>query len=351
MVLDEDNLNHFESHLNHLKRLDLYRRLRINDDFDKINDSDNRPKFIDFSSNDYLGLSKDKNLLNLFKSLNPSRISQCSSRLITGNTNVLERLEKSLSVHRDTEVALVYPTGYMANLGVISSISDNETTIFSDELNHASIIDSCRLSKAKVEIFSHNNIIELEDKIRSDKSKRRMIVTEGIFSMNGDMAKLDRISQLSKEFGCILIVDDAHGDFIIGDRSKLEHSGTPSFFGVENDVDIHISSMSKGLGCFGGYVACSDIIRNYLINKSRAFIFTSALPDVICELAYHSITLAREGHRQEKLQENLEFFSDMVQKYSLSALKITKYSPIIPLVVGPEAKTLSISTALLAKGY
>ena len=213
------------------------------------------------------------------KNLSPNFISQCSSRLISGNTSKLEELERSLSNHRNSESSLVYPTGYMANLGVISCIADKNTAIFSDELNHASIIDACRLSEAKTYVFSHNNVIELEHKILKSKEDRKIIITEGIFSMNGDFAKLAEISKIAETYGCILVVDDAHGDFIVGNKKLNNYSGTPSLLDVDRNVDIHISSLSKGLGCFGGYVSCPEVIRDFLINKSRSFIFTSALPD------------------------------------------------------------------------
>jgi glycine C-acetyltransferase len=239
----------------------------------------------------------------------------------------------------------------MANIGVLSCIANDETTIFSDELNHASIIDACRLSRAKVEVFAHNDTLDLESKIKSNDSKRKAIVTEGIFSMNGDMAKLDLITELSTKYGCILVVDDAHGDFVLGDESKADYGGTASYYRVEKEVDIHISSLSKGLGCFGGYVACSELVRNFLINKSRAFIFTSALPDIFCELAFQAVLLAKRGDKQTKLQKNLNYFEKKSKDYKLPGLKITKDSPIIPLVLGSEEKCLSISDSLLKKGY
>lgn len=351
MVLNKNNLTFFESDLRDLKRLNLYRRLRIQNQFKWKVSSKKEISITDFATNDYLGLSKDKKLLNFFRTSYFSSVSQCSSRLISGHTVLFEKLEGILAHHRHTEAALVYPTGYMANLGTISCIANNETTIFSDELNHASIIDACRLSRARVEVFSHNDIFDLENKIKNNRSKRKAIVTEGIFSMNGDMAKLDAISEISNRYECILIVDDAHGDFIIGEKSKGEYGGTPSYFSVENEVDIHISSLSKGLGCFGGYVACSDLLRKYLINKSRAFIFTSALPDIFCELASRAAFLAKRGNRQTKLQHNLNYFEEKSKNYSLPGLKITKDSPIIPLVLGAEEKCLSISDSLLKKGY
>ena len=183
----------------------------------------------------------------------------------------------------------------MANLGVLGCISDKETIIFSDELNHASIIDGCKISTSKIYPFPHNDMIELEKNIKKHGNKRKIIITEGIFSMDGDMADLIEIVRISNENNCLLIVDDSHGDFIIGNNKPKDYGGTPSYFGVNKAVDIHISSLSKGLGCFGGYVSCSKLVREYLINKSRPFIFTSALPDYLAEIAIMSMQLAKRG--------------------------------------------------------
>jgi len=351
LVLNKVNRAFFESNLEDLKRLNLFRQLRTQNQLEGSISSNKTISLTDFSTNDYLGLSTHKNLLEAFRTSHVSSVSQCSSRLISGNTPLFEKLENILSAHRYTDASLIYPTGYMANIGVISCIANNETAIFSDELNHTSIIDACRLSRAKVEVFSHNDIFDLENKIRSNNSKRKVIVTEGIFSMNGDMAKLDIISELSNKYGCMLIVDDAHGDFVVGNKSNMDYGGTASYFAVEKEVDIYISSTSKGLGCFGGYVACSDLLRKYLINKSRAFIFTSALPDIFCDLACRSVLLAKRGDRQAKLRKNLGYFEKKSNNYSLPGLKITKDSPIIPLILGSEEKCLSISDSLLKSGY
>lgn len=351
MVLNKDNLHYFRSNLDDLKRLNLYRRLRVRTRNKSKSSHSNDIDFIDFSTNDYLGLSKNKLLIKALKSTHLKSVSQCSSRLISGNSHSFETLEYSLANHRQTQAALVYPTGYMANIGAIGAIADSSTTIFSDELNHASIIDACRLTKSKLVIFSHNDIDDLYTKIKKISPRRGIIITEGIFSMNGDLAKLKEISEISSQYECMLVVDDAHGDFIIGNDSNNEYGGIASYCKVEKNVDLHISSMSKALGCFGGYVACSDLLRNYLINKSRAFIFTSALPEIYCELAYQSILLARKGDRQAKLYENLKFFNNEAQKYYLPGLRITNLSPIIPLIIGSEEKSMTVSELLFNEGY
>ncbi|MDW0145267.1 MAG: aminotransferase class I/II-fold pyridoxal phosphate-dependent enzyme, partial [Nitrososphaeraceae archaeon] len=219
--------------INKLKAENLYRKLRIVENHDGLIIVNNK-EIINFNSNDYLGLSTNKEILrNTVKDFD--EISQCSSRLVGGNNLVIEKLEHALSRHRKTESSLVYTTGYSAVLGVLSTLADSRTTIFSDESNHASIIDGCRLSDANIRIFRHNDIEHLLELLRNVKGKK-ILVTEGLFSIEGDMAKLKSICKLAKEFGVFTIVDDAHGDFVFGNRA----SGTPSELSVNNLIDVHI---------------------------------------------------------------------------------------------------------------
>ena len=341
---------YFLNKLRKLRKDNLYRELRTIEDISDLGKEIGANSVINFSSNDYLGLSRNTFLLRKLKNLHISRISQCSSRLISGNTESLEKLEKDLSKHRKTTSSLLFPTGFMANLGVLGCISDRDTIIFSDELNHASIIDGCKMSPSKIYPFPHNNMIELEKIIKKHGNKRKIIVTEGIFSMDGDMANLTEITRISNEHNCILIVDDSHGDFIIGNSRLKDYGGTPSYFGVNKAIDIHISSLSKGLGCFGGYVSCSKLVRDYLINKSRSFIFTSALPDSLAEIAMMSLQIAKIGNLQTKLYRNIEYFHKIANEQKIDSRKIEK-SPIIPIFIGDEKKALEVSKKLLRKHF
>ena len=252
--IQNDKNRFIENELFSLKKDNLYRRIKI---FDIEKDSilkykDN--KVYNFSSNDYLGLSKYRNKSGHLNKVIQSHISQCSSRLISGSSSKIKSLEINLSRHRNTQSALTFANGYMANLGVLSAMGDKDTVIFSDELNHASIIDGCRLSSSQVKIFPHNAFSDLEKLVKESHVKKKIIITEGIFSMDGDFSNLKEISKSQKENNCFLIVDDAHGDFVVGNNNLKNYSGTPAFFNVIKEVDIHISSLSKGLGCFGGYV-------------------------------------------------------------------------------------------------
>jgi glycine C-acetyltransferase len=351
LVLNQDNINFYKRVLEELENNNLYREIKT---FDIQKDSTLKYKkynIDNFSSNDYLGLSKNKNILKRLPKLVQLQISQCSSRLISGNSSKLERLEKNLSLHRDTQSSLVFPNGYMANLGVLSALGDKDTVVFSDELNHASIIDGCKLSNSNVEIFLHNDFSNLEELVKKSNFKKKIIITEGIFSMDGDFSNLEELSKISKENNCILIVDDAHGDFILGNNSKKNYSGTPAFFNINQDIDVHISSLSKGLGCFGGYISSSNIICKYIINKSRPFIFTSALPEFLCDIANISLKIVKKGKYQNKLYSNIDYFHKILEEYSFSNTKKISFSPIIPILIGSEKKAMEISLKLLKKGF
>jgi glycine C-acetyltransferase len=300
----------------------------------------NDKEVINLCSNDYLGLSINKTVIK--KTIASLReVSQCSSRLIAGNHPYFSELEDMLASHRRMESALVYPTGYAANLGVVMTIADASSTIYSDELNHASIVDACRLSDATVVVFRHNDMDHLQELI-SQREGTKIIITEGVFSMDGDMGKLSEIHALADRYGAITIIDDAHGDFILGPA----FSGTPAELGV--NFDVHISSMSKALGCFGGYVATTLPIRELLINASRQFIYTSALPDHLCSAAIAAIPIAKSGRLQEQLRSNIVYFSSALDRLGFQ-LRNTS-SQIIPLIVGKESDAVKFSNELLGQG-
>ena len=333
-----------------LRKANLYRTLRRVSAIRKMDIRIDGRRAINFCSNDYLGLSQNPAVLKATRD-HLCQISQCSSRLVSGNSPDIDGLEKRLAKHRRTECALAYPTGYMANLGALTVLADKTSIIYSDEFNHSSIIDGCRLSGATIRIFRHNNVNDLQRLIDTDKklklkSRKRIIITEGIFSMNGDIANLSEICQIAKAVNAITILDDAHGDFILG-HSK-EYSGTPDLFRVSRDIDVHVSSLSKALGCFGGYIAASYYVRELLINKSRQLIYTSAIPSYLCQAAIASISVAAKGFLQKKLCRNIEYFVEALRKLGFSTGSSS--TPIIPIIVRDEKSSVNISNSLLKRG-
>jgi glycine C-acetyltransferase len=224
---------------------------------------------------------------------------------------------------------------------VLTTIADESSTIYSDELNHASIVDACRLTDATVVVFRHNDTDHLEELIGQSRG-RKFVITEGIFSMDGDIGKLSEIQAIADRHDAITIIDDAHGDFIFGPA----FSGTSAELGV--NFDIHINSMSKALGCFGGYVATTLPIRDLLINTSRQFIYTSALPDHLCAAAITAIPIAKKGHLQKRLRANIVYFSSAMKRLGFEIGNPA--SQIIPLIVGKEAQAVDFSNHLLNEG-
>ncbi|MDE1814360.1 MAG: pyridoxal phosphate-dependent aminotransferase family protein [Thaumarchaeota archaeon] len=316
--------------LRQIKKANLYRTLvynKVSGPYITIQGK----KLINLSSNDYLGLNA---------TLVPSQI-QSSSRLISGNDVSFKKLESNLAHHKSKNAALVFPTGYMANLGAISILTQKNDLILSDEFNHASIIDACRLSNAKKIIYKHNDVLDLEKKLHK-KAQRKFVITEGIFSMNGDFAKLDEITKLCQENNAFLLLDDAHGDFVAGSDGK----GSANHFRVTKNVDMYISSLSKALGAFGGYIAASNDIIDLAVNTSRPFIYTSALPSFLADMALKRFLSDREKKRLE-LWNKIEQFSKGLQSIGY---KMESPSQIMPIIIGAEKKALEFGKYLKNNG-
>ena len=320
-----------EKKLSGIKKNNLLRNLQDSHVEKQFIKQDGR-KLLNFSSNDYLGIKSSKMKHTQFQS---------SSRLVSGNDTSFSLLEKKLARHKSQEQAIIFPTGYMANLGMITSIATKHDTIFSDELNHASIVEACKLSGSKIKIFKHNNIGDLERKVQKTKGKK-ILITEGVFSMDGDWSKLNEICQVSEKHGMITVLDDAHGDFVLGKDGK----GTANFFDVEKKIDLYVSSLSKGLGSFGGYVCGKKKLIDLCINTSKTFIYTSALPSSINQYSLNRFNSKREIYR-EKLWKKINLFHKRLEEIELHT---TSTSQIIPVIVGNEKKAMEFSKFLRING-
>ena len=320
-----------EKKLSGIKKNNLLRNLQ-DSHVEKQFIKQNGRKLLNFSSNDYLGIKSGKMRHAQFQS---------SSRLVSGNDTSFSLLEKKLARHKSQEQAIIFPTGYMANLGMITSIATKHDTIFSDELNHASIVEACKLSGSKIKIFKHNDIGDLERKVQKTKGKK-ILITEGVFSMDGDWSKLNEICQVSEKHGMITVVDDAHGDFVLGKDGK----GTANFFDVEKKIDLYVSSLSKGLGSFGGYVCGRKKLIDLCINTSKTFIYTSALPSSINQYSLNRFNSKREIYR-EKLWKKINLFHKRLEEIELHT---TSTSQIIPIIIGNEKKAMEFSKFLRING-
>ena len=330
-MVSKHKLDFIDSELGEIKQNNLYRKLR----YSKAKGAHitiNGKKLLNLCSNDYLGIPTTK---IQFKQL------QSSSRLVSGNDESYKKLEDALAKHKSQQNSLVYPTGYMANLGAISSIAKKGDLILSDELNHASIIESCKLSDAKVSIYKHNDMQDLQKKLKQ-KGKNKIVITEGIFSMDGDFSSLKQITEISEKAKAITVVDDAHGDFVIGKDGK----GTPNYFNVTKKVDLYISSLSKGLGSFGGYVASQNNVVDLCINKSKSFIYTSALPSFLIE---HSLKRfeSNRGKQKMKLEKNTKQLSKGLKEIGYETNSATH---IIPIIIGNEKSAMDFGKFLFNNG-
>ena len=330
-MTSKHKLNFIDLELKKIKKNNIYR---------KLNDSSvkgshitiNGKRLLNLCSNDYLGIPITK--------MQSSQL-QSSSRLVSGNDDSYKKLEKVLAKHKSQQNSLIYPTGYMANLGVISAITNKGDLIISDELNHASIIESCKLSDAKIIIYKHNDMDDLQTKLKQ-KGVKKFVITEGIFSMDGDMSKLKQITELAEKKNAITIVDDAHGDFAVGKDGK----GTPNYLNVAKKVDLYISSLSKGLGSFGGYVASQNNVIDLCINKSKSFIYTSALPSFLIKHTLERFESNREKQKK-KLEKNIRQLSDGLKEIGF---EINSSTHIIPIIIGKEKSAMNIGEFLKSNG-
>lgn len=302
-------------------------------------------EYLMMASNNYLGLTFDERVIEGgIKGAQQYGTGSGGSRLVSGTFPLFTDLERELAKFKNTEKALVFNTGYMANVGTISAIADKNTIIFSDALNHASIIDGCRLSRGSVKAYNHCDVDELKYLLKEvERNTRKLIVTDGVFSMDGDIAPLDKLYELSREYNALLMVDDAHATGTIGSGH-----GTAAYYGLEKEVDIQLGTLSKSLGSVGGYVAANSTIIDYLVNMSRSFIFSTALSpaDIGAALAALHV-LESDTSVLRRLQNNVNYMADCLNSIGIYA---TNDTPIFPILIGSNEDTLTVSNYLYNAG-
>jgi 8-amino-7-oxononanoate synthase len=304
-------------------------------------------KVLNFCSNDYLGLAADQRLAIAAQvSMTRSGFGSGASRLVCGNMTEHVRLEKEIAQHKKTEAALVFSSGYMANVGVITALCSREDIIFSDRLNHASILDGSVMSRAELQRYPHNDMAALEDMLaRAPGSRRKLIVTDTVFSMDGDVAPLKELVRLAKTHGAWLMVDEAHAYGVFGPTG----AGLVEAEGLGNDVLIQMGTLSKAAGSFGAYVAGSQELIDYLINSARSFIYSTAMPPAVAAASRVAVKIIHdEPGRRERLHRNADRLRGELQKLGFDTLKSA--SPIIPVVVGGSDRAVELSKQLLERG-
>jgi len=259
----------------------------------------NNQKVINFSSNSYLGIENHPKIANAIKkTIEQFPLSASASRLITATNSIVTKTEQKISEWKNQK-ALIFNSGYTANLGVISAIANRNTDIFLDKLNHASIVDGAILSRAKINRFPHNNTEILEKMLKKSNASQKIIVVDTVFSMDGDISPIEKISELSKKYKAFLIVDEAHATGVFGKNG----GGICEKFGISNKIDIQIGTFSKSMGLVGAYVVAKKEIIEFLINKARSFIFTTALPPFIYAGISEAIDIVTslEGEKLRKI--------------------------------------------------
>src|SRR5512134_930159 len=300
---------------------------------------------LNFSSNNYLGLANHPAVVAaLVESAARYGVGSGASRLICGHMDVHAELEDAVARLKGTEAALTFSAGYLANLGILSTLAGPDATIFSDELNHASIVDGCRLSRARVEVYRHRDASHLEDLLRRSGAKRKIVVTDGVFSMDGDVAPLPDLVKVKDRHGAILVVDDAHATGVLPPRGR----GTADHFGIRGRVDIEMGTFSKALGTCGAYIGATREMVEYFINKCRPFIFNTGLPPAIAGATIAALDLlSGDPGILESLWRNEETFR---AEMAARGRAVSSRTAIVPVLVGGDEETMAVSHALFEGG-
>lgn len=321
-----------------IKNKGLYRRLSTIESAQMPRIIKNGRELVLLCSNNYLGLSTHPEVKKAaIEAVESYGTGAGGARLASGNTELYERLEEKIAQFKGTESAVVFSTGYMANIGTIASIMQKGDLILSDELNHASIIDGCRLSKAEVKIYPHRDIPNLEKALKESRHERKLIVTDGIFSMDGDIAPLPEIVELAEKYDAMVMVDDAHATGVLGKHCR----GTCELFNVE--VDINMGTLSKALASAGGYIAGDYELIDYLRNRARAFIYSTALPPPAVAAAKAAIEVVEKEAPAKKLWQNVALYKKGLKDMGFA---IKSETQIVPLLTGETEKTVQVSEEL-----
>lgn len=330
--------------LDKLKHENLFRERKLASSPQQIEPIINGQKVLSFCSNDYLGLADHPKVVKRFTmAAEESGVGSGASHLITGHHDSHAALEEELAEFLGCEKVLLFSTGYMANLGVVSALANRNSTIFADKLNHASLNDAAILSRAKLCRYTHRETDQLEKNISSDKNNDKFILTDGVFSMDGTVAPVSELQSLSKKYHARLIIDDAHGIGVLGNQGKGCSENL-----LSND-DILIGTLGKAFGTFGAFVAANKETIEWIIQKANSYIYTTALPPAIAEATRASLDLIKqEAWRREHLQELINYFQDQCKQASIDVS--TSNTPIQPIILGSSETALAVSTKLLAAG-
>ena len=340
-------MDFIDDELAQLKRDGLYRELKIIEGGQGARVRIGGREVILLSSNNYLGLASHPEIKKAAVSaIEKYGCGSGASRLISGSMELHKELEEKIASFKKTESAILFNSGYTANLGVISSICGRGDVIFCDKLNHASIIDGCLLSGAELKRYPHKDIDALERFLKKSSGfKKKLIVTDGIFSMDGDIAPLKEIVHLSKRYSAILMVDDAHATGVLGKNGR----GTDEYFGLDNSIDIIMGTLSKAIGSFGGFVTGRKKLIEFLVNRARSFIYTTSLPPSVVASSIAAIDIIEKGHDlRDLLWKNVSYLKEELKNIGFDIMG--SESQIIPVFVGDTHRVVEMSQMLLKEG-
>jgi glycine C-acetyltransferase len=342
-----DPLAWLGAELQTLREQGLYRPLRVLEGRQDARARVDGREVINLSSNNYLGLTTHPELVRrAVEATERYGVGSASVRTIAGTMSIHMELEQRLAAFKGTEAAVVFQSGFTANAGTVASILTRDDVVISDELNHASIIDGCRLSRATIKVFPHKDPDAARKVVRDlPAGGRRLLITDGVFSMDGDLGALPELCAIAEEYGCVMMVDDAHASGVFGRNGR----GTIDHFGVHGRVDIQVGTLSKALAALGGYVAGSRTLVDFLHHRARPFLFSTSHPPSVAATALAALDiLEQEPAIIERLWENTRFF-----KAGLAALGFDTglgESPITPVIVGDGALAMTLSDQLLEAG-
>ncbi len=342
-----DPLKYLADELDALASQGLYRHLRVLDTEQKAHASFDGRSVVNLSSNNYLGLTTHPQLrARAIEAIEKYGVGSGSVRTIAGTMSIHMELERRLAEFKQTEAVVVFQSGFTSNAGTVSSILTREDVVISDELNHASIIDGCRLSRATIKVFPHKDV-DAARKILAGlpASQRKLLITDGVFSMDGDLGPLPALCDLAEEFGCIMMVDDAHASGVFGRNGR----GTVDHFGMHGRVDVQVGTLSKAIGALGGYVAGSRALIEFLYHRARPFLFSTSHPPSVAATCLAAIdVLMEEPGLIDRLWENARFFKDGLKALGFDTG--ASESPITPVIVGDGARAMALSDRLFEQG-
>jgi glycine C-acetyltransferase len=342
-----DPLAYLSTELEALKQQGLYRALRVLESEQKAHATVDHRQVVNLSSNNYLGLTTHPKLRE--RALEATRrygVGTGSVRTIAGTMEIHVELERRLAEFKQTEAVVVFQSGFAANAGTVSAILTEHDVVVSDELNHASIIDGCRLSRATIKVFPHKDADAARRIVRTlPASQRKLLITDGVFSMDGDLGPLNDLCAVAEEYGCIMMVDDAHASGVFGRNGR----GTIDHFNVHGRVDVQVGTLSKAIGSLGGYVAGTRSLIDFLSHRARPFLFSTSHPPAVAAACIAAIdVLMEEPGIIDRLWDNTRFFKSGLQALGFNTG--VSESPITPVIVGDGALAMKLSDRLFEEG-